>query len=98
MSKLDQLLKVADLLADDKTTSGEFPFEGAVAIRTVTHYYTGRVVGVRDGLVLLADAAWIADTGRWADFLTSGKANEVGPFPGQVGVSLGAIVDVTPFA
>jgi hypothetical protein len=42
----------------------------------------------------LEDAAWIADTGRFADALKSGKFNEVEPFPdGQVIVGRGAIID-----
>jgi len=70
----------------------------AVFIRTVTHNYTGRVVSVSDRWVTLADAAWIADSGRWAAALATGTLSEVEPFPGEVLVSLGAVVDVSPWA
>lgn len=72
-------------------------FSGKVFIRTVTHYYTGRVVSVADGFVTLADAAWIADTGRFATALETGTLSEVEPYPGEVAVAIGAIVDVAPW-
>jgi len=64
-------------------------------IRTVTHYYTGRVVAVTDTDLLLTNAAWIADTGRFATALETGKFNEVEPFMDDVIVARGAIVDAT---
>jgi hypothetical protein len=63
-------------------------------IRTVTHYLTGRLVSITPTEIVLEDAAWIADTGRFADFLKTGNANEVEPVAGPVLVSRGAIVDV----
>ena len=78
---------------------GEFqPFEiGAVyLIRTVTMIQVGRVVAASKQWVMLEDAAWVADTGRFADALKKWQFNEVEPFPdGLVGVSTGSIVDFT---
>lgn len=66
-----------------------------VLIRTVTHYWTGRIVGRVGGLLQLEDAAWIADTGRFGDALKNGTLNEVEPTAdGFALVSLGAIIDV----
>jgi len=63
-------------------------------IRTVTMIQTGRLVAVTSQELVLEDAAWIADTGRFADALKTGKFNEVEPFPdGQVIVGRGAVVD-----
>lgn len=62
-------------------------------IRTVTHYYTGRLIAVTDKELLLEDAAWIADTKRFADSLTTGEFNEVEPFNDNVIVGRGAVVD-----
>lgn len=67
----------------------------AVLVRLVTHYYTGRVVKLTASEIVLCDAAWIADTGRWADALTKGTLNEVEPFPGLVTLNRGALVDAT---
>lgn len=67
----------------------------AYLIRTVTMYYTGRVKSITDYDIVLSDAAWIADTGRFHDALTSGELSEVEPFVDDVIVSRGSIVDAT---
>jgi hypothetical protein len=65
-----------------------------VFVRTVTHYYTGKLVTISEGFLQLDDAAWIADTGRFSEALKNGKLNEVEPYPGTCFVSAGAIVDL----
>jgi hypothetical protein len=63
-------------------------------IRTVTMIDTGRIVAVTSQEIVVEDAAWIADTGRFADALKSAEFDEVEPFPnGQVIISRGAIID-----
>jgi hypothetical protein len=69
----------------------------AVFIRTVTNYYTGKIVEVLPfGGYLLTDAAWIADTGRFAALFQTGRPSEVEPYPDNIGVEVrgGAILDV----
>lgn len=69
----------------------------AVFIRTVTTYYTGRVLAVMpDGGPVLGDAAWIADTGRFADAMRTGVFSEVEPYPAGMAVRVpsGPIVDI----
>ena len=68
-----------------------------VFIRTVTHYYTGRISLLSKDEIVLSDAAWIACTARWADTLSTGALSEVEPFPGVVSINRGAVVDVTPW-
>jgi hypothetical protein len=86
-------------LATKKQTKKSILSPGAaVFVRTVTHNYTGRVVSVDDRWITLADAAWIADSGRWAEALARGTLSEVEPFPGEVLVGVGAVVDVSPWA
>ena len=63
----------------------------AYHVETVTKYWTGRLVAVYDSELILEDAAWIAHTGRYADFFENGP-EEVEPVPGPVGISRGAIV------
>lgn len=76
---------------------GDFcPFEiGAIyLIRTVTMIDTGRVVAASNRWIVLEDAAWIADTGRFSDAVAKAEFNEVEPYPdGRVIVSAGSIVD-----
>lgn len=69
-----------------------------VFIRTVTHYYTGRVALIFEDAVILEDAAWIASTGGFHTALKTGTLDEVEPFEDPVRIARGAIVDVTFWA
>jgi hypothetical protein len=65
-----------------------------VLIRTVTCYQVGRIVSLSKEEIVLEDASWVADTGRYNAALRSGTLAEVEPFIGNVSVSRGAVVDV----
>jgi hypothetical protein len=64
-------------------------------IRTVTHHLTGKLVKVGPKELVLVDAAWIADDGRFMNAIRDGKLNEVEPFPDgdEVIVGRGSIID-----
>lgn len=63
-------------------------------IRTVTMIDTGRLVAVGEHELVLEDAAWIADTGRFAQAVAKAEFGEVEPFPdGRVIIGRGSIVD-----
>lgn len=66
-------------------------------IRTVTHYFTGRLIWVGDKEIALEDVCWIADTGRFHEFISGKTYNETEPFPkGQIVViGRGSIIDMT---
>jgi hypothetical protein len=65
-------------------------------IRTVTMNHTGRLVEVTPTELVLEDAAWIADSGRFADALKKSLFDEIEPFPaGRVIVGRGAIIDAS---
>lgn len=68
-----------------------------VLIRTVTFIYTGRIVGLDAREIVLEDAAWVADTGRFNEAVSKGTnvLNEVEPYVGDVAVGRGSIVDAT---
>lgn len=76
-----------------------FPFKvgDKVFIRTVTIYYTGEICAYGDGWITLNTVAWIADTGRFHEFLTEGKCNEYEGFPDTVSVPTGSVIDITPW-
>jgi hypothetical protein len=61
-------------------------------IRTVTHYWTGRLINVYPQELVLEDACWIPDTGRFSDFFTNGP-NEAEPIDGYAIIGRGAVVD-----
>jgi hypothetical protein len=63
-------------------------------IRTVSMTDTGRLVAVTPNELVLEDAAWIADTGRFSDAVEKAEFGEVEPFPdGRVVIGRGALVD-----
>ena len=63
-------------------------------IRTVTMIQTGRLVAVTPQELVLEDAAWIADDGRFNEAIKDGTLNEVEPFTdGEVIVGRGALID-----
>jgi hypothetical protein len=67
-------------------------------IRTVTFHDHGVLVGVTEHELVLQKAAWIADSGRWWNFITGKtKPNEVEPFhPDRlVIIGRGAVIDAT---
>jgi len=64
-------------------------------IRTVTMAQVGKLKFVGDNELVLSDASWIADTGRFHNSLKNGHFEEIEPFPNDVIVGRGAIVDAT---
>jgi hypothetical protein len=83
-------------LCGSKSTSKSHPYKigGNYLFRTVTMIQTGRLVEVGDQELVLEDAAWIADTGRFSESLIKCEFNEVEPFPeGQVIIGRGSIID-----
>lgn len=63
-------------------------------IRTVTMIDTGRLVAVGEHELVLEDAAWIADTGRFTQAVAKAEFGEVEPFPsGRVIIGRGSIID-----
>jgi len=66
-----------------------------VFIRTVTHHHTGEVVSYDDHEIVLRNAAWIADDGRFANAVSTGEFSEVEPFPDGaiVVIGRGSIID-----
>lgn len=67
-------------------------------IRTVTMIYTGKLEEVYDKELVLSSAAWIADTGRWANAVKDGSFKEVEPYPvdSYILVNRDVILDCSP--
>ena len=92
-----EVKQIAAMVKGECTTSKGHSFKLGTQylIRTVTHYYTGRLKSITDTDLLLEDVAWIADTGRFGDCFEKGCFKEVEPFPNDVIVQRGCIVDAT---
>jgi hypothetical protein len=95
----DRVSVESEAIKEDRATTGsevirELFLNKNVFVRAVTFHYTGRLTDAVDGMVVLEDAAWIGESGRWARALASGELSEVEPYPaGRVVV--GGIVDIS---
>ena len=68
-------------------------------IRTATMIDAGKLVAVTEHELVLEDASWIADTGRFGKALEKGTFNEIEMFPaGQVIVGRGSLIDAVQIA
>lgn len=65
-------------------------------VQTATHYFVGLLSDVTEGELILQDAAWVADTGRFNEFMKSGKPGELEPCNGPVVINRGAIIASMP--
>ena len=65
--------------------------------RTVTFSEIGEVVDVVGDFAILKNASWVADTGRFNDFLKDGVSSdvEIEPYPDMVMVSLKSVTSMT---
>lgn len=69
---------------------------GSYFFRTVTYHLTGRVKQVLGNLLILEDAAWIADSGRFTQAIKDGVLNEIEPV-GEAILNLSTVTDMFPW-
>jgi len=76
------------------STSSVHPFKVGEKyyIRTVTHHQTGRVKEIHGKFLVLEQAAWIADSGRFMNAIMKGELDEVEPVSEAI-VNMDTIVD-----
>ena len=99
--KIDEVEYVRKDRAQAYTARKEGPWEigKAYFVLTVTMGIHGVLVNVTDQELVLMDAAWIADTGRFHRWLKGEiKPNEVEPFPRnmEIPVGRGALIVAIP--
>jgi len=70
--------------------------DGKWFIRTVTFHLVGKVVRRVGQFLVLKDASWVADSGRFMQALRSGELAEVEPV-GDAVVNVLSIVDAFPW-
>jgi hypothetical protein len=91
---IGQAQQLASIFGAQKSDDSAWMIGKNYLIRTVTMIDTGRLVGVTSQELILEDAAWIPDTGRFADAVKSCAFGEVEPFPsGRVILGRGSIID-----
>lgn len=62
-------------------------------IRTVTMNHIGILKDVSEKELIFEKVSWIADTGRFHDFIKNGELNEVEPFVSDVLINRDCIID-----
>lgn len=64
-------------------------------IRTVTMHLVGRLIAATDKELILSNASWVANSGRFYDALKGGGLDEVEPFVNDVIVNRASVIDAT---
>ena len=68
-------------------------------IRTVTHHQVGRCTAVKGSFVVLENASWVADDGRFHTAMSTGEFAEVEPFgDARVFVNTASIIDAVEWS
>ena len=78
---------------DQSAIPTPFVIGQAYFFRTVTYHLTGRVKAIVGSFLVIEDAAWIADSGRFTQAINDGKLNEVEPMDVDVIVNTNSITD-----
>lgn len=96
---IKQARELANLFGNKTESSRAHPFQvgNAYLVRTVTMIILGKLEVVFDNELLLSQASWIADTGRFSEALSGGedKLKEIEPFPNDVIIGRNSIIDAT---
>lgn len=96
--KLKDLMDLVNLLKNKNGVNQEECFwklGKAYFIRTVTMHLIGKLKAITEKELLLEDAIWVADSGRFHNALKDGTLNEVEPFVDEVILNRECIVDST---
>lgn len=95
---MDKLKLIEAILQGGCSDSGiPFAVGECVFIRTVTHHLTGRITAINGAWLTLADAAWIADDGRFMAAIENGTLGEVEPVTCPVRVNMESAIDAYPW-
>lgn len=94
--KLKDVMQLVGLLQNKNEVSNELWQIGkAYFIRTVTMHLIGKLKVITNKELLLEDAVWVADSGRFHNALKDGSLNETEPFVNSVILNRDCIVDAT---
>ncbi len=100
---IGQVKEITNLFGDKTESKKSHPYQIGqnYFIRTITFFYVGKLKAVYDDVLVLSEASWVADTGRFYDALKLGlekqSNSEIEPFVNDVLISRGALVDATVY-
>lgn len=63
-------------------------------IRTVTMVNVGQITDIIGNFIVMRDAVWVSDTGRWSECLAKADGfQEVEPFKNDIHININSIID-----
>lgn len=89
----EKYIRESDVPTAIKERKGAWQLGECYLIRTVTMMDVGRLIYIDDKELVLAEASWVADSGRFNNAIKTGTLNEVEPFDDEAIIARGAIVD-----
>jgi hypothetical protein len=94
LGEIKEVGKILGLSATKQTDDSHWKIGENYFVRTVTHHLTGRLLKVTQQELVVEDAAWIADDGRFSEAMKTGNFSEVEPYPdGELIIGRGSIID-----
>lgn len=90
-----QARELTALFAGNCSKPSPFEVGKKYLIRTVTHIDVGEVVSIVGDFVIMRDASWIADTGRFHECLSRGTFGEIEPYTEDAIINASAIIDAS---
>ena len=101
--KTQLIEKLLEAMLNEKEKSepwngAELPFAVGKTyfIRTVTYHLLGKVDSIKGNFLVLSDASWIANSGRFGKAIKDGDLDEV-EFCGDAIVSITSVCDAFPW-
>ena len=95
----DKILNlICSLVSENKSEPVEHPFEKGEAyfFRTLTFHILGRIKETSGKFIILEDASWVADSGRFHEAFEKGEVEE-NEYIGRGIVNLDSVVDAWPW-
>jgi len=81
---------------NEKVKNFEELLDNSYFFRTVTYHLIGRVVGFMGNFLILEEASWVADSGRFMNAIKDGTLDEVEPV-GNAFINLESVTDFFPW-
>lgn len=92
--EIEQIVKLVQALGCE-SKEGPFFVGKKYFIRTSTMAQLGRLKTISNNCLILEQASWIADTGRFHGFLKNGECSEFEGFVDDCIVPISSIIDAT---
>lgn len=95
---IEKILEMAVSENEEMKTSCEHPFKtgDSYFIRTVTYHFVGTIKEIVGKWIVLKDASWVADSGRFNEALEKGTLSEV-EYMDKAIINMDTITDATPW-